>query len=54
MKNNEVIQLLILCKITKYISGFITASWFLIAFGWNLPTILNGYIGTGTGYQFAS
>lgn len=35
------------------IDGAIAISWFLIAFGWKIPNILNGYIGTGPDYQLA-
>ncbi len=35
------------------VDGVIAVSWFLIASGWEIPNILNGYIGTGLDYQFA-
>lgn len=35
------------------IDGVIAISWFLIAFGWNIPNILNGYVGTGPDYELA-
>lgn len=35
------------------IDGMIAISWFLIAAGWNIPNILNGYVGDGPGYQLA-
>jgi hypothetical protein len=35
------------------IDGAIAVSWFLIASGWEIPNILNGYIGTGPDYQLA-
>ena len=35
------------------VDGAIAASWFLIASGFKIPNILNGYIGTGTDYQLA-
>jgi len=35
------------------VDGGITVSWFFIAFEWNIPNILNGYIGTGPDYQLA-
>lgn len=35
------------------VDGGIAISWFLIASGWEIPNILNGYIGTGLDYQLA-
>jgi len=35
------------------VDGGIAISWFLIASGWKIPNILNGYIGTGFDYQLA-
>ena len=35
------------------VDGAISVSWFLIASGWQIPNILNGYIGTGPDYQLA-
>ena len=35
------------------VDGGIAISWFLIASGWEIPNILNGYIGTGQDYQLA-
>lgn len=35
------------------VDGAIAVSWFLIASGWEIPNILNGYIGAGTDYQLA-
>lgn len=35
------------------IDGAISASWFLIAAGWEIPNILNGYIGIGYDYRLA-
>ena len=35
------------------IDGAISASWFLIAAGWEIPNILNGYTGSGTDYRLA-
>lgn len=35
------------------IDGFISASWFLIAAGWEIPNILNGYTGSGQDYRLA-
>jgi len=35
------------------IDGAISASWFLIAAGWEIPNILNGYNGSGQDYRLA-
>jgi len=35
------------------IDGAISASWFMIAAGWEIPNILNGYIGSGPDYRLA-
>jgi len=35
------------------IDGAIAGSWFLIAAGWEIPNILNGYTGTGPDYRLA-
>lgn len=35
------------------VDGAISASWFLIAAGWGIPNILNGYVGTGADYRLA-
>jgi hypothetical protein len=35
------------------VDGVISVSWFLIASGWDIPNILNGYIGTGQDYRLA-
>lgn len=35
------------------VDGAIATSWFLIASGWKIPNILNGYIGAGQDYQLA-
>ena len=35
------------------VDGVIAISWFLIASGWELPNILNGYIGKGPDYKLA-
>ena len=35
------------------VDGAIAVSWFLIASGWEIPNILNGYIGAGEDYQLA-
>jgi hypothetical protein len=35
------------------VDGAIAVSWFLIASGWEIPNIINGYIGKGSDYQLA-
>ena len=35
------------------VDGAIAISWFLIAFGLNIPNVLNGYTGDGADYQLA-
>ena len=35
------------------LDGVISASWFLIAAGWGIPNILNGYTGSGEDYRLA-
>lgn len=35
------------------IDGSIAISWFLIASGWEIPNILNGFTGKGADYQLA-
>lgn len=35
------------------VDGSIAVSWFLIASGFKIPNILNGYTGTGADYQLA-
>jgi hypothetical protein len=35
------------------IDGAISVSWFLIAAGWEIPNILNGFTGTGPDYRLA-
>ena len=35
------------------IDGVISVSWFLIAAGWEIPNILNGYIGSGSDYRLS-
>jgi len=33
--------------------GAVAVTWFLIATGYELPNVLNGYVGTGRDYQLA-
>ena len=35
------------------LDGAIAATWFLIATGWDIPNILNGYTGSGPDYRLA-
>lgn len=51
MKKHQKLQLLFI--LGAIIDGMISVSWFLIASGWNIPNILNGYTGDGPGYQLA-
>ena len=51
MKNNSILKSMFI--IGAVVDGTISLSWFLIASGWEMPNILNGYTGTGTDYQLA-
>lgn len=51
MKANSILKLMFI--IGAVVDGGIAISWFLIASGWEIPNILNGYIGTGSDYQLA-
>ena len=51
MKANSMLKFMFIFG--AIIDGVIAVSWFLIASGWKIPNILNGYIGTGTDYQLA-
>ena len=51
MKANSMLKFMFI--LGAIIDGVIAVSWFLIASGWKIPNILNGYIGTGTDYQLA-
>ena len=51
MKANSMLKLMFI--LGAIIDGAIALSWFLIASGWKIPNILNGYIGTGPDYQLA-
>ncbi|MGB3211410.1 MAG: hypothetical protein WBB19_11955 [Desulforhopalus sp.] len=51
MKIQKKMQLLFI--LGAIIDGMIAVSWFLIASGWNIPNILNGYVGDGPGYRLA-
>lgn len=51
MKANSILKLMFI--IGAVVDGGIAISWFLIASGWEIPNILNGYIGTVSGYQLA-
>ena len=51
MKVKSILKLMFI--VGAVVDGAIAASWFLIASGWEIPNILNGYIGTGSDYQLA-
>lgn len=51
MKANSMLKLMFI--VGAVVDGAIAVSWFLIASGWEIPNILNGYIGTGSDYQLA-
>lgn len=51
MKIQQKLRLLFI--LGAIIDGTIAISWFLIASGWHIPNILNGYVGAGQGYQLA-
>ncbi len=51
MKPNSVLKLMFV--IGAIIDGAIAVSWFLIASGWKIPNILNGFMGSGPDYQLA-
>lgn len=51
MKTNSMLKFSFI--LGAVIDGAITISWFLIVYGWKIPNILNGYIGTGADYQIA-
>ena len=51
MKANSMLKFMFI--VGAVVDGAISVSWFLIASGWKIPNILNGYIGTGSDYQLA-
>lgn len=51
MKANSMLKSMFI--VGAVVDGAIAVSWFLIASGWEIPNILNGYIGTGSDYQLA-
>jgi hypothetical protein len=51
MKANPILKYMFI--LGALIDGAISASWFMIATGWNIPNILNGYIGIGSDYRLA-
>ena len=51
MKINSTLRFMFI--LGAVVDGAIAVSWFLIATGWKIPNILNGYIGTGQDYQLA-
>ncbi len=51
MKANSILKFMFV--IGTIVDGSIAVSWFLIASGWKIPNILNGYIGSGPDYRLA-
>ena len=51
MKANSILKFMFIFG--AVVDGGIAVSWFFIASGWEMPNILNGYIGTGSDYQLA-
>ena len=51
MKANSMLKFMFIFG--AVVDGAIAVSWFFIASGWEIPNILNGYIGTGPDYQLA-
>jgi len=51
MKTNAMLRFMFV--LGAVIDGAIAVSWFLIAAGWEIPNILNGYTGSGRDYQLA-
>ena len=51
MKANSILKFMFI--LGAVVDGAIAVSWFLIASGWKIPNILNGYIGSGPDYQLA-
>jgi hypothetical protein len=51
MQPNKILKIMFI--LGAVVDGAIALSWFLIASGWEIPNILNGYIGTGQDYQLA-
>ena len=51
MKANSMLKFMFI--LGAIVDGAVAVSWFLIAFGWQIPNILNGYIGSGPDYQLA-
>ena len=51
MKSNSILKFMFV--LGAIVDGLIAVSWFLIASGWRIPNILNGFIGSGPDYQLA-
>lgn len=51
MTEKSILQLMFI--LGAIVDGAIAVSWFLIASGWEIPNIFNGYIGAGLDYQLA-
>ena len=53
MKTSSTLLLKYMFILGAIVDGAIAVSWFLIAFGIEIPNILNGHVGTGPDYQLA-
>jgi hypothetical protein len=53
MKITSTTMLRIMFILGAVVDGTIAITWFLIASGSRIPNILNGYTGTGPGYELA-
>jgi len=51
MKTNSILRCMFI--LGAIIDGAISTSWFMIASGWEIPNILNGYTGSGPDYRLA-
>lgn len=51
MKTNSMLKFMFV--LGAAVDGAIAVSWFLIASGWEIPNLLNGYTGSGLDYQLA-
>ena len=51
MKENSILKFMFV--LGAVVDAGIAVSWLLIASGWQIPNILNGYVGAGQDYQLA-
>jgi hypothetical protein len=52
-KLNSKSMLTVVCWLGAVVDGILAIMWFLIASGYNVPNLLNGYAGSGVDYQQA-